>query len=233
MDRSLWKEARHERYNRRIATTSRWLSAGNPKQRESRCNRRSGQRHATGMAIGSGAPWHSAAIYTSGWFAGCVAKLSTPTSRRSYWPKLSQEARDRPVTLPIWDIAVQTEGKARLRMLAYANSVADADWRDAISQTGWEERRHKVVLSNLVHALAPEPACVEPRDTEWAYLVTGFGECIDSFFAFGLFELARRSLLCPSELVDTFEPVIQEESRHILLFANWVAWHRRAMPDSV
>lgn len=150
------------------------------------------------------------------------------------WPKLLPETRDRLVTLPIWDIAVQTEGKARLRMLSYANSATDADWRDAIALNGWEEGRHKIVLSNLVHAygivLAPEPLYVEPRDTEWAYLVTGFSECIDSFFAFGLFELAKRSGFFPPELVDTFEPVIQEECRHILLFANWVAWHRRTMP---
>jgi hypothetical protein len=150
------------------------------------------------------------------------------------WPNLSQEARERLVTLPIWDIAVQTEGKAKLRMLCYANSVADADWRDAIALNAWEEGRHKVVLSNLVQAygivLAPEPAYVEPCDTEWAYLVTGFSECIDSFFAFGLFELAKRSGFFPPELVDTFEPVIQEECRHILLFANWVAWQRRTMP---
>jgi len=150
------------------------------------------------------------------------------------WPKLSPEARERLVTLPIWDIAVQTEGKARLRMLSYANSSVDADWRDAITLNGWEEGRHKVVLSNLVQAygiaLAPEPAYVEPRDTEWAYLVTGFSECIDSFFAFGLFELAKRSGFFPPELVDTFEPVIQEECRHILLFANWIAWSRHTMP---
>jgi hypothetical protein len=150
------------------------------------------------------------------------------------WPKLSPEARDRLVSLPIWDIAVQTEGKARLRMLSYAESLADPDWRDAIRLNGWEEGRHRTVLSNLVAAygivLEPEPPYLPPRDTEWAYLVTGFSECIDSFFAFGLFALAERSGFFPPELVETFEPVMQEECRHILLFANWLAWHRRTMP---
>ncbi len=150
------------------------------------------------------------------------------------WPKLSEDERARLIALPIWDIAVQTEGKARLRMLSYANSLSDPVWHEAIALNGWEEGRHKSVLSNLVAAygiqLAPEPAYIEPRDTEWAYLVTGFSECIDSFFAFGLFALAQRSGFFPPELVDTFEPVMQEECRHILLFANWLAWHRRNTP---
>jgi hypothetical protein len=150
------------------------------------------------------------------------------------WPHLDPAARDRLVSLPIWDIAVQTEGKARLRMLAYAYAVDDPDWRAAIEQNGWEEGRHKHVLADLVSAygiqLAPEPPYLPPRDPEWAYLVTGFSECVDSFFAFGLFELAKRSGYFPPALVDTFEPVIQEETRHILLFANWLAAHRATLP---
>jgi hypothetical protein len=150
------------------------------------------------------------------------------------WPVLDPEARDRLVELPIWDIAVQTEGKARLRVLSYAEIVGDALLRRAIELDGFEEGRHKEVLSNLVQAygipLAPEPEYVRPRDPEWAFMVTGFSECIDSFFAFGLFALAKRSGFFPPALVDTFEPVMQEEGRHILFFINWVAWHRRNLP---
>jgi hypothetical protein len=150
------------------------------------------------------------------------------------WPKLDAEARDRLVSLPIWDIAVQTEGKAKLRVLSYGEQIADPLLRQAIDMNGFEEGRHKDVLANMVAAygikLAPEPPYLKPRDPEWAFMVTGFSECIDSFFAFGLFEVAKRSGYFPPELVDTFEPVMQEEGRHILFFVNWVAWHRRNLP---
>ena len=149
------------------------------------------------------------------------------------WPKLEPDALQRLTSLPIWDIAVTTETKARARMLAYGESVDDLAWRGAISRNGWEEGRHKEVLSHLVASygikLAPEPPDRLPADPEWGYLVTGYSECIDSFFAFGLFEVARQSGYFPPALVDTFEPVIQEEARHILLFANWLAWHRKRL----
>ena len=150
------------------------------------------------------------------------------------WPKLESEARERLVSLPIWDIAVQTEGRARLHVATYAAGCADALLCQAIELNAFEEGRHKHVLSNLVTAygikLAPEPEYLVPRDPEWSFMVTGYSECIDSFFAFGLFESAKRSGFFPAELVDTFEPVIQEEARHILFFVNWAAWHRRTMP---
>jgi hypothetical protein len=150
------------------------------------------------------------------------------------WPRLEPEAQGRLVSLPIWDIAVQTEGKARLRVLSYGEEVADLLLRRAIELDGFEEGRHKEVLSNLVQAygirLAPEPEYRRPRDPEWAFMVTGFSECVDSVFAFGLFALAKTSGFFPPSLVDTFEPVMQEEGRHILFFVNWVAWHRRNLP---
>jgi len=150
------------------------------------------------------------------------------------WPALSPDMLQRLTSLPIWDIAVHTEGRARLRFASYAATLQSAETRDAVMLNAWEENRHKEVLSHLVGtygiSLGPEPAYQVPRDPEWMYIVTGYCECIDSFFAFGLFELARRSGFFPTELVETFEPVIQEECRHILLFANLMAWQRASLP---
>jgi hypothetical protein len=149
------------------------------------------------------------------------------------WPELDADARERLVSLPIWDIAVQTEGRARLNVASYAAITRDPLLREAIELNAFEEGRHKSVLANMVQAygiaLAPEPEYLTPRDPEWAFMLTGYSECIDSFFAFGLFESARRSGFFPPELVGTFEPVMQEEARHILFFVNWAAWHRRTM----
>lgn len=147
------------------------------------------------------------------------------------WPALDDEARERLVSLPIWDIAVQTEGKATTRVMSYAGTIADLLLREAVSLNGFEEGRHKEVLANMVEAygirLEPEPPYLPPPHPRWAFLITGLSECIDSFFAFGLFAVARQSCFFPPELVETFEPVMQEEARHILFFVNWLAWYRR------
>jgi hypothetical protein len=150
------------------------------------------------------------------------------------WPRLDDEARSRLTSLPIWDIAVQTENRAGLNVCTYAEGVSDPLLKKAINLNGFEERRHRHVLANLVEAygikLAPEPFYPRPKNPEWAFMVTGYSECIDSFFAFGLFEAAKRSGFFPPELVETFEPVMQEEGRHILFFVNWVAWHTKNIP---
>jgi len=150
------------------------------------------------------------------------------------WPALSPDALERLCSLPIWDIAVQTEGRASINVHTYAAQLGDPLLREAITMDGDEEARHKRVLARLIAAygieIAPEPHYPAPRDSEWAWMRTGYSECIDSFFAFGLFRAAQQSGYFPEALVETFEPVIQEEARHILFFVNWAAWHRRNMP---
>ena len=150
------------------------------------------------------------------------------------WPELQPETLNRLTALPIWDIAVQTEIKASVRIEAFAATVREPALRAALLHMAAEERRHREVLISLVNAynipLEPDTPYTPPKDAEWAFMVTGHSECIDSFFAYGLFEMAKQTGYFPPELVRTFEPIIQEEGRHILFFTNWVAWHKANMP---
>ncbi|MEJ0062148.1 MAG: ferritin-like domain-containing protein [Alphaproteobacteria bacterium] len=144
------------------------------------------------------------------------------------WPKLDADALARLTSLPFWDIAVQTEGYASARVQALADTVADPLLKEAVQLNAFEEGRHKLVLEHMIRfygiKLKPEPQYRASRDAEWAFIRTGYGECFDSFFAFGLFKLAKDSGYFPPELVEVFEPVVSEEGRHILFFVNWAAW---------
>lgn len=144
------------------------------------------------------------------------------------WPTLAPAALARLAGLPFWDIAVETELHTSKNMQAIADATADRLIREAIALNAFEERRHKVVLENMVRfygiEIAPDESFEPPPDPEWQYLCTGYGECFDSFFSFGLFRLAKESGFFPPELIDVFEPVIQEEARHILFFVNWAVY---------
>jgi len=144
------------------------------------------------------------------------------------WPKLSADAQRRLTSLPFWDVAVETEGYASTRMQAMADTIRDPLIKQAVALNAFEEGRHKLVIRNMLKfygiATKPETNYAPPRNAEWSFLRTGYGECFDSFFAFGLFRLARESGYFPVELVEVFEPIIQEEARHIMFFVNWVAY---------
>jgi hypothetical protein len=144
------------------------------------------------------------------------------------WPNLTEDAAKRLTELPFWNMAVQTEGFASSRMQAMADQQTDPLIKEAISLNAFEEGRHKLVLRNMLRfygiPFEDDKPYGAPKDPEWAFITTGYGECFDSFFAFGLFKMAKDSGYFPAELVDVFEPVVQEEGRHIVFFVNWVAW---------
>ncbi|HVY12614.1 MAG TPA: ferritin-like domain-containing protein [Alphaproteobacteria bacterium] len=150
------------------------------------------------------------------------------------WPKLEGDALGRLTGLPFWNVAVQTEGYASARVQSLADTLSDPLLKEAVALNAFEEARHKNVLEHMLRfyeiPLEKEPPYAAGNDPEWSFIRTGYGECFDSFFAFGLFELARRSGYFPPSLVEVFEPVIREEGRHILFFVNWVAWRAANMP---
>lgn len=119
-------------------------------------------------------------------------------------------------------------------MEAFAAIQRDPLVRSAIELIAFEERRHQEVLESMTAfygiPLSVDRSWTPPPNPEWTFLCSGYGECFDAFFSFGLFRLARESEFFPAALVDVFEPIIQEEARHILFFANWAAYTQANRP---
>ena len=149
------------------------------------------------------------------------------------WPDLEPSTRARLRALPIWDEAVNTEAMTALVVQSMGNAEPDPPLREAIALQGYEEGRHAALL-RLMTARYEIPvtlvAPTAPADPAWAFMRIGYGECFDSFFAFGLFALARDSGFFPPALVEVFEPVMQEEARHIIFHVNWVAHRQSTLP---
>jgi len=144
------------------------------------------------------------------------------------WPDLDAAATERLRSLPFWGEAIGSERTAAARVRAMADVEPDPLLREAIAMQAYEEERHAFLLENLLaHYAIPHPdePAARPRDPEWGFLRMGYGECFDSFFAFGLFKIASDTGFFPPPLVETFDGVMQEEARHILFFSNW-AVHR-------
>jgi hypothetical protein len=144
------------------------------------------------------------------------------------WPALDAASLARLRSLPFWGEALATERETGAKIAAYANTVRDPVLRAALALQGREELRHAALLETLTerYGIPVVPRRVMPLsdDLPLAFVDAGYGECVDSFFAFGLFALARRSGLFPESLLALVEPIVSEEARHIVFFANWEAY---------
>lgn len=146
------------------------------------------------------------------------------------WPDLDDATLKRLRSMPFWNEAVSTEHDVARKVQALVPHEPDPHLREAIALNGYEEGRHSSLLDHMLrHYEIPRPATREEAlsaDPLWDFMKVGYGECFDSFFAFGLYKLAGDSGLFPQPLLRAVAPIVQEEARHILFFANWIAYCR-------
>jgi len=155
-----------------------------------------------------------------------------PTEIR--WPDLDAENLARLKAMPIWNEATRTEAATAVKVQSLGDTEKDPLLAKAISLQGYEEGRHAEVLQLLTRhygiELASSPPPEVPTNPTRAFLRTGYGECMDSFFAFGLFRMGERAQYLPKAFVAIFDTIMQEEARHILFIVNWAAYLRAQRP---
>ncbi|MBV9388416.1 MAG: ferritin-like domain-containing protein [Chroococcidiopsidaceae cyanobacterium CP_BM_ER_R8_30] len=146
------------------------------------------------------------------------------------WPQLGDAALNLLRGIPFWEEALDTERQAGAKISAYAATISDPLLREALALQGMEEYRHGRMIANLIERYGIEinerPAAALPNNLEQAFTRFGYEECLDSFFSFGMFKLARHSGLFPEQIFTLFDPIIHEEARHIVFFVNWVTYLR-------
>jgi hypothetical protein len=145
------------------------------------------------------------------------------------WPTLSDADLARLRSVPFWQEVLHTERRAGLIVGAFAETVKEPLVRRAVDLQGREETRHADLLREMVrrYQIVVTELPLEPiaGDVELAFKDFGFGECLDSFLGFGAFKLARQSAFLPESMFSIFETLMYEETRHIVFFVNWMAWH--------
>jgi hypothetical protein len=146
------------------------------------------------------------------------------------WPDLDDAALARLRAIPFWPEVLYTERRAGAIVDAYAATIADPLVREAVMLQGFEEARHAGLLRLMIrrYGVAAEERPLEEvgLDLYRAFADFGYGECLDAFLGFGVFQIARRSGFLPEPMFAIFETLMHEENRHIVFFVNWMAWEQ-------
>jgi hypothetical protein len=144
------------------------------------------------------------------------------------WPQLDSETHARLRGIPFWEKAFDTEREAGVLVSAYAEMVDDPVLQEAIALQGREEGRHARLIKTLIDRydieMGERPPIQLKSNIEEAFTDFGFEECLDSFFAFGLFGIAREAGFFPEQFFTIFDPILDEEARHIVFFVNWFTY---------
>jgi hypothetical protein len=150
------------------------------------------------------------------------------------WPELDEESLTRLKNLPVWDEAARTEAATAVKVQTLGETETDPILKEAIALQGYEEGRHAEIINLLTRTYGIPTAAYgepeKPKNPTWTFLRTGYGECLDSFFAFGLFHIGKRTEYFHKDIVDLFDHIMQEEARHILFIVNWAAYLRARKP---
>jgi hypothetical protein len=144
------------------------------------------------------------------------------------WPDLDERSLAFLHGVPVWRSALEVEVNAGAMLEAFAATQTDPLVREALQLQGYEEARHGRMLQTLFdrYGIAVPDVAASATCSKAAFVSFGYDECLDSFFGFGIFRIARESKAVAESLINLFARVLIEEARHIVFFVNWVSYDR-------
>lgn len=152
------------------------------------------------------------------------------------WPALDSSSLDRLQRIPLWASLLQSQFTAAQVVNAFAQTLSDSMIKEAIALQAQHEEQHYQELVAFVKAYdlaVPTPQTVLPAtNLETAFIDLGFQKCLNALLGFGFYGLAQETQAFPDELLQRFDRLLAEESRHIVFFINWFAYSQTKLGKS-
>jgi hypothetical protein len=149
------------------------------------------------------------------------------------WPTLSDTDLLRLRAIPFWRTALAVETNAGYLVSAFAKTIEDPLLARAVALQGEEEARHASLLRTMFRRYgiegfpnASDASRERATPSRQNFSDFGYEECLDSYFGYGLFGVARQARYFDEDFIHIFEPLLCEETQHIVFFVNWVAYER-------
>src|SRR5262249_9740418 len=130
------------------------------------------------------------------------------------WPELEAAELERMRAVPFWQEVLHTERRAGAIVARFADTIGDPLVREAVELHGAEEGGHAPLLGVMIsgYDLPAEEQPLEPLDGDPYLTFTdfGYGECLDAFLGFGVFQIARQARFLPEGLFQIFDRLMVE-----------------------
>jgi hypothetical protein len=163
----------------------------------------------------------------------CRAFLDSHTqwdAEQFSWPPLDSVSQERLQSIPRWSEILQKKQKLRQVTTAYAATVNNPLIRDAIALLGQEHQRQATALKKLISTYdlprTPRSGMTALQALEADFIQSHNGACLDAFWHFGWFGLAQRHQFLPVELLEPCDRLLQETTRQLIFFVDWLSYHR-------
>ncbi len=143
------------------------------------------------------------------------------------WPQLSDTERQRLQDIPFWSEMLQQKRQLALLVRTLAAQTKPTRLKGGILLLSQEmERQVKLIEQMMAFYQIPTvslPLQPLPEDLTPGLLDLAFDQYLSAYILWGWFAVAREQQYLPEALLEVWEPILEEDARHSIFFANWTA----------
>lgn len=143
------------------------------------------------------------------------------------WPQLTDEQLQRLREIPFWAEVLQQKRQLGLIVSALATQTKPTRLKGAILLLSQEMERQVKLLEQMMsfYQIPQTKVSARPLPGELTPVLQdlAFDHYLSAYILWGWFAIAKEQQYFPDALLEVWEPILDEDARHSIFFANWTA----------